>query len=82
MNTHNQLNNNDKFDIPILLIVFNRPLLTEKLVNTLRFIKPSKIYVVADGPRENSKDDILLCKKTEKIINDNINWHCEVKKKN
>jgi len=81
MNTNNLQNNNNKFDIPILLIVFNRPLLIEKLVNKLKFIKPTKIYVVADGPRKNSIDDISLCKKTQKIIDNNVNWHCEIKKK-
>jgi len=81
MNTRNLLNNNDKFDIPILLILFNRPLMTEKLVNKLKFIKPSKIYVVADGPRKNFIDDISLCNKTEKIIDNNVNWPCEIKKK-
>ena len=81
MNTNNLQNNNNKFDIPILLIVFNRPLLIEKLVNKLKFIKPTKIYVVADGPRKNSIDDISLCNKTQKIIDNNINWPCEIKKK-
>ena len=42
---------NSLLGIPILLIVFNRPELTKKLIKSLRLLKPKKIYIVADGPR-------------------------------
>ena len=39
--------------VPLALMVFNRPDLTQKLINQLSKCKPRKIYVIADGPRGN-----------------------------
>jgi hypothetical protein len=41
----------EQFDIPILMLVFNRPELTERVLNRVLEINPRKIYVVADGAR-------------------------------
>lgn len=62
----------------IALIIFNRPKQTKQVIDALRQIKPTKIYVVADGPR-NEKEKIR-CKETRDII-EQIDWKCDVKKK-
>jgi hypothetical protein len=65
------------FNTPILLIIFNRPDKVERLVNSLRATKPTKIYVSADGPRENVPTDITRCKTAREAIK-KIDWPCEV----
>jgi hypothetical protein len=58
----------NKFDIPILIIIFNRPEATKKILNAVKAIKPSCIYIAADGPRPGNKNDTILCKKTREIV--------------
>ena len=65
---------------PILLLVFNRPFETKKLIKRLSNFKPKKIYVFSDGPRRNSKLDIVKCNEVKKIA-ENLSWKCEIKKK-
>ncbi|MBD0726669.1 hypothetical protein B6A10_15975 [Flavobacterium sp. L1I52] len=61
---------------PILFLIFNRPKETQILFNAIRDVKPKKLYVAADGPRKNGKDD-LACKETKAILNQ-IDWECEL----
>ena len=63
---------------PILIRLFNRPDKIRKLMKVIKKVKPTELYLVADGPR-NKKDDYLI-KKTRQIAA-NINWKCSVKKK-
>ena len=76
-------NNIDKFkvEIPVLLIIFNRPELTKKLLKSLELLKPNKIYVAADGPRDNNSRDFDLCKLTRELLDTEINWECKIEKK-
>lgn len=66
------------YDIPILIIVFNRPEKFQKLINNLKKIKPDNIYIFADGPRIGNNKDKELCKQTRAIVSE-INWQCKVK---
>jgi hypothetical protein len=63
---------------PILFIIFNRPVLTQKVFEAIREAKPAKLYVAADGPRLGNMTDIEKCRKTRKII-EQIDWHCDKK---
>ncbi len=62
-------------DTPILFIIYNRPDVTEKVFEKIREIKPKKIYVVADGPKD--KYDHKLCLQTRDKIK--IDWKCDKK---
>lgn len=68
-----------KFDIPIALIIFNRPDRVKALIDRLRKIKPSKLYIIADGPREKYKSDKQLVAESREIINQ-IDWECKINK--
>lgn len=63
---------------PVLLVIFNRPRQTKEIFERLRSIKPSKLYVVADGPRTD--DEKVACDSARSII-DTIDWKCDLKKK-
>ena len=67
------------FRTPILLLVFNRPDLTQELINSLEKIKPEILYIVADGPRKNNLDDKAQCKKVQSLF-ENLNWSCSIHK--
>ena len=67
------------FDVPILLIVFNRPGTTARVFNRIREIKPQQLFVAADGPREGKDGEKEKCESVRNIIIKNIDWPCEVK---
>lgn len=71
---------NSNFKTPILFLIYKRPDLTKRVFESIRKIRPMKLYVSADGPKWNNNDEIEACNETRKIINE-IDWDCEVKTK-
>jgi hypothetical protein len=67
------------FNTPIVLICFNRPLETKKVFNKIKFIKPKKLFLIMDGPRRGSNNDIVNCFLVKNIITQ-ISWKCRVYK--
>lgn len=71
--------NSKKFILktPVLFLVFNRLDTTKRVFEEIRKAKPTKLFVAADGPRNDEEK-----RKTEsvrKYILNNIDWKCEVK---
>ena len=66
------------FDTPILLIVFNRPKTTKRLMDCVQKLQPKQLFIAADGPRLNNPKDKTLCEQTRAVFK-HINWDCEVK---
>ena len=64
------------FQTPILLLIFNRPDKTKQVLDVLRKIRPAKLYVAADGPRDNHPDDVDKCMKAREVVE--ADWDCEV----
>lgn len=71
---------NECFDTPILFIIFNRPDVTNQVFNCIKKKKPKKLYIAADGPRDNIPSDETLCFQTREICT-NIDWPCEIHRK-
>ncbi len=63
--------------LPILILAFNRPYEISILFELLSKIKPDKIYINQDGPRDNNTTDYDLCKKVKDIVL-KPNWECKV----
>jgi hypothetical protein len=63
---------------PVLFLIFNRPETTKRVFEEIRKAKPSKIYVVADGPRNGNDKDKVRCEEARNVIS-KIDWNCEVK---
>ena len=61
-----------------MLIAFNRPELTRKVLDRIREVKPRKLYFAVDGHRLECLDDVAKCNEV-KILADQIDWQCEVK---
>jgi len=72
--------NKNNFKTPILFLIFNRPDTTQIVFNEIKKIKPSKLYVAADGPRQDNENDKINCLEVRNIIEQQIDWDCEVKK--
>lgn len=67
------------FKVPILFLVFNRPQTTIKVFEKIREIKPSFLYVAADGPRKDKPREKEICEQVRNIVLSNVDWECDVK---
>lgn len=66
------------FDLPILFIVYNRPDLTEVMINCIKGVRPRYLYIAADGFREKIKDDKIKVDRVRDLLI-NTNWDTKVK---
>lgn len=57
--------------IPIVIFIYKRPNLTEKLWEVIKCVQPSTIYIFADGPKNDT--EIHLCQHARKIT-EQPNW--------
>ncbi|MBU7583968.1 MAG: glycosyltransferase family 2 protein [Nostoc sp. TH1S01] len=64
---------------PVAFIIFKRPDTTEKVFEAIRQAKPSKLFVIADGARDERPGEEKKCEDTRAII-DKVDWECEVLK--
>ncbi|MCX6186040.1 MAG: hypothetical protein NTU43_03455 [Bacteroidetes bacterium] len=63
---------------PVLFLIFNRPDKTKQVFEAIRQAQPAKLFVAADGPRVDKKNEKELCEQTRDVIKQ-VNWPCEVK---
>ena len=61
---------------PVALFVFNRPDTTARVFEQIRQAKPSKLFVIADGPRPTHPQDVAGCAATRAIVQQ-VDWDCE-----
>jgi hypothetical protein len=62
---------------PVLLIGFNRPDMLAGLIDAIRPVAPTHVYVAIDGPRPDRPHDQDLVKRTREVVNE-IDWECSV----
>lgn len=63
-------------EAPVLLVLFNRPDQTRRVMDLMRRVKPRRLYVAADGPRAGHPTDAARCADVRAIASD-IDWDCE-----
>lgn len=66
-----------KLTTPVAFIIFNRPENTEQVFSAIAKAKPTKLLVVADGPRANKDGELEKVSQTREIIN-RVDWECDV----
>ena len=62
---------------PVAFFIFNRPSLTRLVFDAIRQAMPSKLLVIADGPRHHILDEAEKCEKARSIVEE-VDWDCEV----
>lgn len=60
---------------PIVFLIFRRPEVTSRVFESIRQARPSKLFIVADGPRNES--EVELCQKARDVT-EKIDWDCDV----
>ena len=63
---------------PVLFLVFNRPDTTRRVLDAIRGAAPRRLFVASDGPRPGNARDVEACKAVRRILQEGIDWECEV----
>lgn len=67
------------FSVPILFLVFNRLETTQRVFEAIRQAKPPRLYIAADGPRDNIQGEASKVEAVREYVMSHIDWLCEVK---
>jgi hypothetical protein len=67
------------FITPILLIVFNRPLETEKVLAAIRAARPPRLYIASDAARAHKPGEAEQVEAVRRLVEQGIDWPCDVK---
>lgn len=67
------------YDIPVVVVVFNRPDCARQLADALQRVKPRKLYVISDGPRDDRPDDIERVNASRAVF-EGLSWDCTVER--
>lgn len=59
---------------PVAFFIFNRPDPTRRVFEVIRQARPSRLFVIADGPRNSEEKN--LCEET-RLVTETIDWPCE-----
>lgn len=64
-------------DVPVALIFFARPDVLKETFAAVKRARPSRLFLIQDGPREGNMDDVENVQKCRDVVSD-IDWECEV----
>jgi hypothetical protein len=62
---------------PVAFFIFRRPETTRRVFDAIARAKPSQVFIIADGPR--NEDEALQCAQTRALA-EHISWDCDVQR--
>jgi mannosyltransferase OCH1-like enzyme len=62
---------------PILFVVFNRLDTAQKVFSKIKNVKPERLYIAADGPRNERESE--TCDRIRNTIVSQVEWDCSLK---
>lgn len=66
-----------EFTTPVAFFIFNRPKPTRRVFEEIRKAAPGRLFVIADGPREDRAEEEAHCAETRAVI-EQVDWPCRV----
>ena len=69
----------DKVTTPVVLVVFNRPEQTRKVLESISEAQPEHLIVIADGPRSGRSADLVAVQETRELF-EALPWSCSVER--
>jgi hypothetical protein len=67
----------NKLETPVVLVVFNRPEQTARVFGAVASARPSRLFLVGDGPRANHPGEAERCEMVKQIVSA-VDWPCKV----
>jgi len=56
------------FTTPVVIIAFNRTGVTRRTVEAVRRVRPTQVFLVADGPRATHPEDEAMCAQVRELL--------------
>ncbi|MBW4890157.1 hypothetical protein KXQ82_10540 [Mucilaginibacter sp. HMF5004] len=70
-----------KFDIPVLMVTFNRPAYAQQVFDKIKRLKPKQLFIFSDAPRAGKAGEAEKVAECRALFDDaNFTWDCEVHK--
>jgi hypothetical protein len=66
-----------KCETPVALFVFRRPDTTRRVFEAIANVRPTRLLLIADGPRPDKPGEVEACKQVREILSQ-VDWPCEV----
>ena len=70
-------NSQDSLPIPVVLLFFNRPDTTARVMEVIRQVKPAALYLVQDGARPEVEGELALVAQARHVAEE-VDWDCAV----
>lgn len=64
---------------PILFLTFNRLDTTKRVFEVIKEVRPQRLYIASDGPRESVAGESFKVKMVRDYLVANIDWGCDVR---
>ena len=64
------------FQVPVLIISYNRLVSFKRVFNQVKTLKPSKLYISSDGPKNSN--DLSIINEIRLYIMNNVDWECNL----
>ena len=67
-------------DVPLLLIAWRRPHTLRQVINAIRPVAPTRLYIACDGPNYENPGEAENVAATRAVITDEIDWPCKIER--
>jgi len=67
-------------EVPVVLMVFKRFEHTARVLEILRRIEPTRLWVIADGPRDDRIEETAEVEAVRSLVDRGVDWTCEVRR--
>jgi hypothetical protein len=65
---------------PLLLIVWRRPHTLRKVIDSIRPVAPTRLFVACDGPNPERPGEAEKVSATRQVIEQEIDWPCQIER--
>jgi len=67
-------------DTPVLLIAWRRPHTLRQVINAIRLVAPTRLFVACDGPNHERPGEAEKVAATRQLIDQEIDWPCHIER--
>jgi hypothetical protein len=75
------MNDLTTFNTPVLLLAWRRPHTTQQVINAIRAVKPTRMFVACDGPNPSRLEEAAKVRATREVIEREIDWPCTIERR-
>lgn len=65
---------------PVLLIAWRRPHTLRQVIDAIRPVAPTRLFVACDGPNPERPDEVNKVAATRAVIESDIDWDCQIER--